>query len=288
VTVVSPDAKPILRVTESEDPDEKVYLVSYPKSGRTWLRVLLSRYKQLLLGLEEFELKLHASYSEAPVVTRQYIFSHAGSGYTAEEATWLQRATDRLGWLPRADYPFSLERMRGARVVFLARDPRDVVVSDYHQLVRRTREVPPMPLSRFIRSRLFGVRRPLAFLNFIAARRAEFSHQFAFYEDLHRDPAAELVRLLEFAGVPLRADLVQASVEFARFENMRKLERGGEYGVKLAPADHADRDTYKTRKGKVGAFSEEMSPGDVEFVNRIIQAGLDDFYVRYQQPAGKA
>ncbi|MBI3159821.1 MAG: sulfotransferase domain-containing protein [Chloroflexi bacterium] len=281
---VSPAPAPVLRAAESENPEEKVYLVSYPKSGRTWLRVLLSRYKQLLLGVEDFELKLHASYSETPLVTRQYIFSHADSAYTADQAGWPQKIADRLGWLGRVEYPFSLERFRGAGVIFLVRDPRDVTVSDYHQQVKRSKEVPPMPLSRFIRSRLFGVRRPVAFLNYIAHQRAEFKHMFTHYEDLHRDPTGELTRMLEFAGLPLRPELVQESVDYARFENMRKMEAKGGHGVKLAPADHSDRDTYKTRKGRIGSFREELTGKDIRAINAIIQDELDGFFQRYKQP----
>lgn len=52
--------------TKVQDASQRVYIVSYPNAGRTWLRVMLSRYKQLLIGFDDFHVRLHAYHSSTP------------------------------------------------------------------------------------------------------------------------------------------------------------------------------------------------------------------------------
>lgn len=280
-------ALPTLRREESANPDEKIHVISYPKSGRTWLRVLLSRYKQLLLGLDEFELKLHAAYSETPVRTPQFIFTHARSGYQPAEAGGITGILDWLGLLGAGHaYPFRLESFQSSPAVFLMRDPRDVVVSYYHQLRAREGKIEAAGLGRFVRSRLNGLPRVIAFMNAVSRQREQFNGLFVFYEDLHQSTADELVRILEFAGLPRSADLVEESVSYARFENMRNMELKGNHGDKLRPADRQDESTYKTRKGRVGTFAEELNERDIAYLEETIHETLDPFYQRYRAAGG--
>ncbi len=277
--------EPVYRTEESRDPAEKVFVVSFPKSGRTWLRVLLSRYKQQLLGIEDFQLKLHAIYSEGPVVTPQYIFHHARASYHKEETGALIRTLDAPGWLPlRPQYPFSLEYCHGSKVVFMLRDPRDVLVSYYHQLSKREQRAKVLSIDNFARRRLLGIHRIVAYMNFIAAQQSQFEHCHIYYEDLHQDTAGQLSAILSFAGIPVQPDLAAESVAYARFENMRKMELSGSQGNKLQPTDKQDIDSFKTRKGKVGSYREELSPRTVDFINSVIARELDPFFERYRQP----
>ena len=90
-------------------------MVSFGKSGRTWLRVLLSRVYQLQHGLGERAVigfdNLHFQADGVPKI----MFTHDNyvKDYTGHRDS-------------KADF-------YDKKVVFLARDPRDVAVSQYFQ-----------------------------------------------------------------------------------------------------------------------------------------------------------
>src|SRR5688572_17508542 len=79
-----------------------VYLVSFPTCGRTWLRVMLGR--------------VHRRAERDP-------------GVSCSVATH----DDDAQWKAPEDVDIDKSRYRGTRVVLLVRDPRDVIVSLYHQ-----------------------------------------------------------------------------------------------------------------------------------------------------------
>ena len=86
-------------------------IVSYGKSGRTWLRVMLSRFYQLKHGLPDYNLiifdNLHAKNTDIP----RLFFTHDN---------YLKDVTGNAD--SKKDY-------YRKKVVLLVRDPRDVVVS---------------------------------------------------------------------------------------------------------------------------------------------------------------
>ena len=92
-----------------------VVIVSFGKSGRTWLRVMLSRFFQVRHGLSERWLigfdNLHLKTGAVPRI----FFTHDNylADYTGNADT-------------KADY-------YDRKVVLLVRHPADVAVSQYHQ-----------------------------------------------------------------------------------------------------------------------------------------------------------
>ena len=88
-------------------------LMSWGKSGRTWLRVMMSRVYQLKAGLDASELldfdNLKASDPSLPAV----FFTHNN---------YLRNYTGN--WESKSHF-------QGKRIVLLVRDPRDVAVSQY-------------------------------------------------------------------------------------------------------------------------------------------------------------
>lgn len=71
--------------------------------------------------------------------------------------------------------------------------------------------------------------------------------------------------------------VIEDAVEACRFENMRSVESAGQ-GIDgilkegtwlpdLTPGNQGDSRSYKTRKGKVGGFIEYLSPDDIDFID---------------------
>lgn len=267
---------------EREKPDEKIFIVSFPKSGRTWLRVLISRYKQQLHGFDSFHLKLHTYFPGK--TSPQFNFYHAGSGATMEELTSFRvRISTLLHQRSILNYPFDLTSCKGSKIIFLIRDPRDTLVSYYHQLFSRNQRYSGT-LSEFLRNPVLGTERILAFLKFIFQEKPNFNHHFVYYENLHQNPHKELSKLLEFAEYSINPEFIEEAVKFASFENMRKMEREGQYGDKLSPVDFGNPNSFKVRKGQIGSFQEELSTRDIEYLQKRISQRLPPFFSRYNAP----
>src|SRR5829696_8296931 len=122
--------------------DADVFVLSFPKCGRTWLRVMLSKYILDLRGHEPGDLVDVYSISRRaglPAVT----FDHEDSYFTIEGACAQALETNKA-------------RYRDKRVAFLVRDPRDVMVSYYVYCTKRNRAFRGT-IGEFIRDSRFGI-----------------------------------------------------------------------------------------------------------------------------------
>lgn len=249
------------------------FVISYPKCGRTWLRLMLGRY--LLDGKagDPLDVKgITIGRADLPTVH----FSH----------------DDYPHWKPVHDLHADKSIYEGKTVALLVRDPRDVVVSYYFQYTRRGDRVHANDasfagtLSDFIRHDIGGIRSVVGFYN-IWARNRTAPRRFAMlrYEDFHQDAERELTSLVGFLGLPdLGEDRIAAAVRFASFENMRALERAGALpGERLAPAASDDPEAFKTRRGVAGGHVDYLTPDDLRYVDGLIESELDDSYASYKR-----
>lgn len=264
-----------LMTSHADDPQDAVFVVSFPKAGRTWLRVLLSRYKQLYMGVNEFYLKFHAVYTLEPERIPQYVFYH-GHSDEVERGSLLQKM---LGVKPPSP-EFDVSFCTGSRIIFLMRDPKDTIVSFYHQIKHR-QKVYKGDIQNFIRDESLGIERLIKFMNFVAEKKDTFDHMFVYYEDLHKNTAYEFTRIIEYAGIPVNREFLQDAIEFASFSNMKKMEQTGEHGNKLKALIKGNPDTYKVRKGKVGSYQDELTTDDISYLDHKIRMEMHPFFERY-------
>jgi hypothetical protein len=182
--------------------------------------------------------------------------------------------------LDYASLPEDKRAYRDKKVIFLARDVRDVLVSSYYETVKRSCVFEQEPcwfrgtLADFVRSPMFGARKVAAFYE-IWARNRTVPEDFLLihYEQLHREPHEVLSKVLPFIG----ADHVEpshraAAIAYAGFENMRELERANAFDdPRLRPGNVADPDSYKVRRGVVGGYSQHLSPEDLAYIEQELR-----------------
>ncbi|MBX3046707.1 MAG: sulfotransferase domain-containing protein [Anaerolineales bacterium] len=258
--------------TKIDEAENIVYLVSYPNSGRTWVRSLLSRYKQQLLGIDDFNIRLHAYHCRQPY-SPQVIFYHAGSG-TAPEFTLRDRLARR-----KPNFPFDLSLCKDSRVVLLVRAPQDALISHYHDLGTRQR-VFKGTLEQFIRDDGLGLNRWISFHNFVVANRSLAEQTFILdYANLRQDTSAELSRLLPFLGMTAEQELVKEAVEFSALENMKKLEMNDQLVRPAHQGATNDADKRKVRSGSVGGWRNKLDAKMISYIDARLKAELDPFYL---------
>jgi alcohol sulfotransferase len=144
-------------------------------------------------------------------------------------------------------------------VIFLVRDPRDVMVSAYFHETRHKRRFNGT-VSEFLASPL-GLSRMIDYLNGWAAGLARHPHLLLSYEKLSADPASESARVLGFLGVPVDPALLDQAIAAASFDRMRALELKD--GIPAHSYDRTDPQSLRMRKGKVGSFTDLLTEADI-------------------------
>lgn len=242
------------------------YIVSHPKSGRTWLGVALGRVVERIFGLPHQALLKEYQYllPHKPGLPR-LIFAHLASRPLAN------------GIINRP--------LHGKQLILLVRDPRDVVVSYFHQLTAR-KSLFQGNLSEFLRDAEFGIPKIVTYMNYFACHWDSFVSPLVIrYEDMKADMGTQLELLCHTVGLQPSPEVIADAVEWARFDNMQDRERNGYYHRKLSwlnPRDSANPDSFKSRKGRIGSHREELSPEDIAYLDDYINANLDDHFAYYK------
>jgi Sulfotransferase domain len=234
-------------------------ILSIPKSGRTWLRAFLCAYFCRRFGLE---FTLRPGRYDLPGFPR-VVFSHDLFEHRTKGDRW-----DKF----RGKYLIPRRELKRAKIILLARDPRDCFVSLYLQLTRRDPNAPlklrQKAVSEMLRDGKFGMRAIIRTMNDWLN---EFSKRDDFtllrYEALRASPAEHFRDLLAVFGEPSPdVNIFQEALEFSRFENMQKLEAAGAFDSNiLHPGDVRDPESFKVRRGKVGGYREYLSFEDQRY-----------------------
>jgi len=255
-------------------------IVGHPKSGNTWLRVLISRLYQVRhdipASLIAHSDELHRQNPAIPYIT-------ATNGWYSYEG-----AVGRVLAAGAPDSP-----MRHKPIVFLARNPCDIAVSWFLQVTKRQSK-PKFelindelghPLDRtaiqmwdFVRHSDLGVMSLIAFLNTWARNMETLEHSIMVrYEDLRADPAEQLRRIAKLVGESFTDETYDEAVRFGSVENLRALESKGFFkhgGMSLR--NPADPETFKVRRAKVGGYRDYLTAEQA--------AEIEDLMVKHLSP----
>ena len=235
-------------------------VLSIPKSGRTWLRAFVCAYFCKRYG---FEMTLEPERYGHPAIPR-VIYSHD----TFEQRTKAERVWDRL----RGKYLIPRAELGRARVILLARDPRDAFVSLFVQTTRRVHENPAelkrKSASELLRDPAFGIRSIVEVMNgWLAELGAQRNFALFRYETLRENPEQGFREVLAALGdTSPDEDAFAHALAFSDFGNMKKLEQQGAFESKILRAgDVRDPESFKVRRGKVGGFREYLSLEDQQY-----------------------
>jgi hypothetical protein len=260
--------KAMLRQLANRAPDEYTFVISFPRSGRTWHRLMAGYYLARLTGAAEDN-----AFRIAKMCTRARLnpvcYSHNDTGF-------------KDGLKPSSRFVASPRLWQGHNVLFLVRNPRDVLVSAYHNATSRSSRFHGT-LSEFVRKPETGVAKVMkAYNTWHANRHLAASHRIHSYEEMHRDPAAVLRSRLEFFGLKSFDDTLLAdAVQFCRLENMRHYERSDRFKVKQLRNTSGLPVGAKVREGGVGASATVLSAVDRAFIDaHIVKVGdpFADYY----------
>jgi len=211
-------------------------VVSFPKSGRTWLR-----YGLHLAGYPDIR------------------FIHDGFEYN-------DGAKPALNFDPK-------ERLRAYaaydRILYIERDPRDTIVSLFHQVTGRFADFFDYrgDISAFIRDPYFGVHNLVGFQAMWRGLSDQLPVHVETYEALSADYTAAFRRISDHLDLQVNDAVMASLAERTSFAAMKDVEQERQFDrAWLQPRMGAP----KVRKGKVGGYLEELSAADIAYVEEVI------------------
>lgn len=231
--------------------DSDIYLVSYPKSGNTWVRYLLA----------------YAIWPELTDVDLVEMAAYIPSFHLKHDSKMLLDSRAPCNQLKhriiKEHTPYNrLAKKHVKRALCVVRDGRDAMVSYWHFCNQRDQT--NIPLGDFIElsskpGHSYGPWKShvKGWLN------ADLDSKLIVrYEDLIDDTVACLKKALDFAEISVPEKDIENAVRRASFDSMKKLEK--EKGFNLEQL----RTVEFVRQGKQGSWQEVFGPEDLELFNK--------------------
>jgi alcohol sulfotransferase len=178
--------------------------------------------------------------------------------------------------------------------VLLARDPRDVAVSQFFQWKFRIKPTKvainnypaqgsDISLFDFVMGDNGGSMQAVTdYLNLWAQEVEKMQHfHLLRYEDLRARPREELRALLDFMHVDATDAQVNAAVDYSSYENMKKMEGAQQFrlaGGRMMPRDKDNPDSFKVRRAKVGGYRDYFTDEEVAAIDRRLAETLDPLF----------
>lgn len=257
------------------------YVLSYPKCGRTWLRFMLGNALVNHFGLKDASLDEILMVKDLPrhnSAIPRIRFTH----------------DDLPHWKMVRDIETEKSKYQSKKVIFLIRDPRDLVVSNYYQKKYRGFKYEKGidkknflgDISEFIRYEYGGLPNIVSYYNIWQQQmNVPKSFQIIKYEDLKQNPLPILKSVFDLLGISQPSEeTFKRAIEESTFEKMRQIEEQNVLNnQRLGRVDAGKEEGLKTRKGKVGSYKEELSEGDIAWMEDYISANLSDYYSYYKK-----
>jgi hypothetical protein len=225
-----------------------IFLVSYPRSGNTWIRFLVGNL-----------------LNSSDPVTFANVERRVPTIYG-----WPDRT---LRSLPRILKSHECFDPRYPRVTYILRDPRDVAVSFYYYLLkmRVLRDGYSMDdfVARFITANVVNYADRLGcwedhVLSWLRLRMGKPGFLLIRYEDLIADPAKELAKLAPLLRLDLTPEIIERALSASSAVNMRALEtkQSRDWFV----TKKSRQDIHFVRKAKPGGWRDELSEASVQAI----------------------
>ncbi len=251
------DKKTYARFLPENPLHDDLYLVAFPKSGITWLNFLMANVHLKMSGSDQqvtfYNIDDFIPDIEQVKCLKKSILTFPGHRVIKSHSEF---------------NPFY------KKIIYLVRDPRDVMVSYYYFL--KNLRLFDQDLTKLIFSPVYGIEAWCRHVQgWVERTPASDRIDFVRYEDLKSDPLGVLTRIYSLLGHQVPRDVLEQAVKHSSFENMKKLEEEYNYG-----GDFRFPAFEFVRRGQAGGYRTEISEGDLAFINKKASHWLSVFRYR--------
>lgn len=243
------------------------FVISHPKSGRTWLRVAMGKILFDRYGYKRKDIMTNNAYG-----IKNFPYFHHDHFHTLKD-----------------EKDLFVSFYKDKKVILLIRDPRDTIVSYFFQIIYRKGPFDTFQgnsISDFIRCNKYGILNLIDFYNFWHENKNVPKDVLIIkYEDMHKNLGKVLKKVFVFFDFKNpSAKEIQDAVKYSSFKSMRKKEEQGYFhGEKLSKLTLSEdvrdkKNALKTRDGKIGGYKKYLSVEDIVFVENCIRENSCPFY----------
>ncbi|HEU4719534.1 MAG TPA: sulfotransferase domain-containing protein [Bacteroidia bacterium] len=241
--------------------EDDVFLVSFPKSGNTWVRFLIGNY--VTRGGMDF--------------SNGHLFM-PDIHFNPEQMNELKTRPRFL----KSHNPYTPDY---SRVIYLVREGRDTAVSYFHFLKKMKSISPETTFSEYLENFFFAGRSPYGQWNahvFSWLRDHRVPHLLLVkYEDLLVNAREELRKMVVFSGLAVDEKLLDLAVERSSFASMKEDEKRNSDSLRKLGHDMPAEDNSIVRSGKSNSWREVFSEAENEKFIRLYGDALD--YLGYKR-----
>jgi len=231
---------------------ENIFLVSYPKSGNTWVRHLLANTLKIHYKIQR-NVNVFTLYDFIPDIYQAGGFTNLHNGHVFGNPE-----------IPRIIKSHSSYNRYYQRVLFIVRDPRDVIVSHFHYLKRIGQIPETYKLSNLVHHKKYGIQSWIKHTESWtkAIQHGQIVHMFRF-EDFLNDTHKELHRLMDLLGIEVDEFTLEEAIRLSSKENMRNSETNHSSTFMIK-----NQKTSFIREGKATG-GKELSDLDRKFIEDV-------------------
>ncbi|NXG50643.1 ST3A1 sulfotransferase, partial [Psilopogon haemacephalus] len=238
--------------------DSDIFIATYPKSGTVWTQNILSLiiHEGHRNGTENIEIMERIPWLEYKTVDKDY--------------TKLPLPRVFATHLPYYLVPRDMKNKR-ASIIYVTRNPKDVMVSYYHFSKYMTTLEPIHDFNLLMERFLAGKVLASSWIDHVSgwySHAEDFNILFLTYEEMKKDLRSAVLKICQFLGKQLSEEEVESVVRQASFENMRKDPRANYENL---PDDMVAKDKGSfLRKGTVGDWKNNMTVAQNERFDQVL------------------
>ena len=253
-----------------------ILLVSYPKSGRTWLQNLLVEIGKLGFDIEN-NISKNTSISDALNLLGKLDNNFPTILATHDRSSWeqIEQLQDEKQ-IQRKDF----NEFVGKKIIYMYRDPLDVLVSQYYHIKLRN-NVTKINKEDLIDNKIIGLKKVVFFMN-KWMEFADLNKDLVFkmrFEDLKNNTFETLKHLSEFVGLSVSDEIITLAIENSSIERMQKKQASRSNTDPWTQTSKPnDINSYQTRNGMIGGHKEFFSVEQLMKIENIIIENLDTRY----------
>jgi hypothetical protein len=222
------------------------YILSYPKSGRTWLFKILSLYS-FKLNNDNF------------IKNRKLV------NFDNKYIKFIHDCSDPNPYPVKA-LKFKNKDLVNKKKIILLRDPREIIISFWYQMKFREKTY-DKNISEFIDDEYFGIEKLISFYNSINLTLLN-NFKIVTYNHLVSNTFEEIKKIVNFFNLEINENLIKNCIKDCSFENLQKEE--------MKMLNSPDKRSMKFRSGVSGNFKYELNNEDIKKINDKIKNKLNN------------
>ncbi|KAH7569423.1 hypothetical protein JRO89_XS06G0159300 [Xanthoceras sorbifolium] len=259
--------------------DDDIILITYPKSGTTWLKALTyAIVHRSHYAFEHSPLLTANPHELVPFIDHPAYYSE---NHCPRNLEHLPNSTHSIfgTHIPYPSIPRSIMNSN-CRIVYMCRNPLDQFISYWHFMVKiaQDRETEPLSLEEALERVSHGIQGfGPSWEHVLGYWRASLENPnkilFLKYEDVMEDTLFYVKKMAEFLGCPFSSveenqGVIEEISKLCSFENMKDLEVN-KTGRLVPPG--APKNSFFFREGKVGDWTNYLTSPMLECLKNLME-----------------